>query len=237
MFVWNDVQKREVVDLHHVDPDRIVVTGAQVFDDWFEKRPTTTRDAVLRTCGSASLIARSCCMSAPRYWKGAQPEAAFVLRWARHLRESAHLALRECGILVRPHFKRGEEWRDIDWRGLDNIVCWPPTGDVPVDVRSKGDYFDSLYHASATVGLNTSAMIEAAILGRPVHTVLLPEFRDSQEGTVHFRYLLEGSDALLRATRTLDEHAREVAATLDGRCADPERSARFVRASVRSRPR
>ena len=107
---------------------------------------------------------------------------------------------------------------------------------MPVDARSKGDYFDSLYHASATVGLNISAMIEAAILGRPVHTVLLPEFRDSQEGTVHFLYLLEGPDALLHATRTLDEHAREVADTLEGRCADPGRSARFVRAFVRPGP-
>ena len=105
-----------------------------------------------------------------------------------------------------------------------------------MDARSKGDYFDSLYHASATVGLNTSAMIEAAIVGRPVHTVLLPEFRDSQEGTVNFRYLLEGPDALLRATRTLDEHAREVAETLEGRCADLWRSVRFVRAFVRPGP-
>ena len=235
VIVWNDVQKREVVDLHHVDPDRVVVTGAQVFDDWFEKRPTTTRDAFCARVGlrpDRPVLLYVC----SALLEGSPAEAAFVLRWARHLRESAYPALRACGILVRPHFKRGEEWRDIDWRGLDNIVCWPPTGDVPVDARSKGDYFDSLHHASATVGLNTSAMIEAAIVGRPVHTVLLPEFRDSQEGTVHFRYLLEGPDALLRATRTLDEHAREVAATLEGRCADPERSARFVRAFVRPGP-
>ena len=46
-----------------------------------------------------------------------------------------------------------------------------------------------MYHASATVGLNTSAMIEAAIVGRPVHTILVPEFQHSQEGTLHFRYL------------------------------------------------
>ena len=108
-------------------------------------------------------------------------------------------------------------------------------GDVPVDARSKGDYFDSLYHASATVGLNTSAMIEAAIFGRPVHTVLLPEFRDSHEGTVHFRYLLEGPDALLHATRTLDEHAREVADTLEGRCADQLRVLRLTPTAYRPR--
>ena len=83
------------------------------------------------------------------------------------------------------------------------------------------------------VGLNTSAMIEAAIVGRPVHTVLLPEFRDSQEGTVHFHYLLDGPDALLRATRSLDDHARDLADVLDGHDRDPDRSARFVATFVR----
>jgi len=232
VLVWNDVQKREAVELHHVDPDRVVVTGSQVFDDWFERRPSTTRDEFCTQVGlrpDRPVLLYVC----SALLEGSPPEAEFVLRWARHLRGSGHPALRECGILVRPHFKRGEEWRGVDWSDLDNIVCWPPTGDVPVDARSKNHYFDSLYHASATVGLNTSAMIEAAILGRPVHTVLLPEFRDSQEGTVHFRYLLEGPDALLRAKRTLDEHAHDVAVTLEGRAADPGRSARFVRAFVR----
>jgi hypothetical protein len=232
VIVWNDVQKREAIELHHVDADRIVITGSQVFDDWFDKRPSTTRDEFCAQVGlrpDRPILLYVC----SALLEGSPPEAEFVLRWARHLRGSEHPTLRECGILVRPHFKRGEEWGGIDWRGLDNIVCWPPAGDVPVDARSKSHYFDSLYHASATVGLNTSAMIEAAILGRPVHTVLLPEFRDSQEGTVHFNYLLDGPDALLRATRTLDEHARDVAETLEGRSADPDRSTRFVRAFVR----
>ena len=165
--------------------------------------------------------------------EGSAPESPYVVRWARHLSGSGHPVLRDCGILVRPHFKRGDEWRGIDFAGLDNIVCWPPVGDVPADARSKADYFDSLHHAAATVGLNTSAMIEAAILGRPVHTVLLPEFRDNQEGTLHFHYLLEGREAVLHATRSLDEHAHDLARVLDGRDPDPDRSARFVRTFVR----
>jgi len=70
-----------------------------------------------------------------------------------------------------------------------------------------------------------------------VHTVLLPEFRDSQEGTVHFHYLLHGPDALLRATRSLDAHADDLSATLLGQDPDPDRGTRFVRAFVRPDPR
>ena len=76
-------------------------------------------------------------------------------------------------------------------------------------------------------------MIEGAILDRPVHTVLLPEFHDNQEGTLHFRYLLDGPNALLRAERSLDEHARDLATVLDGRDPDRDRSARFVCSFVR----
>jgi hypothetical protein len=232
MLVWNDVQKQEAVDLHHVDPSRIVVTGAQVFDEWFDRTASTTREVFCQRVGLRQdrpfllYVCSSLLEASP-------DEPGFILRWARHLRESGHAALRECGILIRRHPERKEGWDQVDFTGLDNVVCWPPAGDSPVDRRSKTDYFDSLYHAAAVVGLNTSAMIEAAIVGRPVHTVLLPEFWDNQEGTVHFHYLLKGPDALLRATRSLDDHAREVAAILDGRDPDPGRSARFVRAFVR----
>lgn len=232
VIVWNEVQKREVAELHHVDPDRVVVTGSQVFDDWFEKRPATTREQFCSRVGLPAdrpILLYVC----SALLEGSPPEAPFVLRWARHLRESGHPVLRDCGILVRPHFKRGDEWRNVDFAGLGPIVCWPPTGDVPVDTRSKSNYFDSMYHASATVGLNTSAMIEAGIVGRPVHTVLLPEFRDNQEGTVHFHYLLDGPNALLRAARSLNDHARDVADVLEGRDPDPDRSPRFVRTFVR----
>jgi hypothetical protein len=232
VLVWNEIQKQEAISLHGVPEERITVTGAQVFDEWFGRQPSTTREAFCARVGLRAdrpLLLYVC----SSLLEGSPAEAPFVLRWARHLRASGHPSLRECGILVRPHFKRGKEWGDVPFDGLDNIVCWPPAGDVPVDAASKADYFDSLFHASAVVGLNTSAMIEAGILGRPVFTVLLPEFHADQRGTVHFHYLLDGPDALLRASDSLDAHANDVAGVLRGDDPEPERDARFVRTFVR----
>jgi hypothetical protein len=234
IVVWNDIQKREAIELHDLPADRIAVTGSQVFDDWFDRQPSTTRAEFCARVGLSPdrPILLYVCSS---LLEASSAEPAFVAQWARHLRGSGHPVLRECGILIRPHHERADGWRRVTLDGLQDVACWPPLGDSPVDARSKADYFDSMYHASAVVGLNTSAMIEAAIVGRPVHTVLLPEFRDNQEGTLHFHYLLDGPAALLRATRSLDEHARDVAAVLDGRDPDPGRSARFVRQFVRPR--
>jgi hypothetical protein len=233
--VWNEMQRREAAELHQIDPARVTITGAQVFDEWFEKRPSSSREEFCSRVGLRAdrpIVLYVC----SALLEGSPPEPRFVEQWVTHLRASANPLLRECNILIRPHFKRGAEWNGITITDLEGVVCWPPLGAVPVDRTSKTDYFDSMHHAAAVVGLNTSAMIEAAIVGRPVYTVLLPEFRDSQEGTVHFHYLLEGRDALLHSARSFDAHAADLAARLENRDPDPERSARFVRMFVRPEP-
>ena len=47
MFVWNDIQVREAVKLHKYPADRVVVTGAPRFDEFFEMKPATTRAGIL----------------------------------------------------------------------------------------------------------------------------------------------------------------------------------------------
>lgn len=234
VFVWNDVQKREAVELHHLDASTITITGSQVFDDWFDRAPSTSRDAFCTRVGLRPdrPIVLYVCSS---LLEGSAPEPPFVVQWARHVRSSGHPILRDCGILVRPHHEHGEAWRKVKLDGIDNVACWPRMGETPVDAGSKNDYYDSLYHSAVTVGLNTSAMIEAAILGKPVHTILPPQFHDSQEGTVHFHYLLDEQQGLLHSARSLDEHAPKLAGTLEGTAPDPDRSLRFVRTFVRPR--
>src|SRR5688572_560780 len=40
VIVWNEIQKREAVEFHRVEANRVVVTGSQLFDDWFSKQPS-----------------------------------------------------------------------------------------------------------------------------------------------------------------------------------------------------
>jgi hypothetical protein len=161
-------------------------------------------------------------------FRGGRDEAAFVAEWVRSVRESGYAALRDVNILIRPHPSRMKEWQERDVRQWDRVAFW---GGNPVDADTRADYFDSLYHSTGVVGLNTSAFIEAGIVGRPVYTVLPPEFYTSQEGTIHFHYLLDGG--LLHATRTLNDHTAQLNELLAGRQPDPERARRFVEAFVR----
>jgi hypothetical protein len=193
----------------------VVVTGAQCFDQWFDRRPARDRGAFCHRVGFGStrpFLLYVC----SALFRGSPSEAAFVLRWIASVR-SGDARLRDMPILVRPHPQRAAEWTaDLlaELSRIKGVVLW---GSNPVDPEGRADYFDSMFHAAAVVGLNTSALVESAIVDRPVLTILLPEFRDSQEGTFHFHYLLDAANGFLNVSRSLDEHTRQLAGLLAGR--------------------
>jgi hypothetical protein len=227
--VWNNVQRDEARVLHGVPEERIAVTGAQSFDRWFDREPSRSREEFLARVGlpvDRPFLLWVC----SALLRTSPMEARFVRRWIAAVRGSADPVLRSVPILVRPHPARMLEWSTVSLDGFSDVSLW---GANPVDEDSSNDYFDSLYHCAAIAGLNTSAFLEGAIVGRPVYTVLLPEFRESQEGTLHFPYLLEVAGGLLYAARDMDSHLADLAAALRRPVAIDERSRRFVEAFVR----
>lgn len=232
VFVWNDTQKHEAVTMHGVAPEHITVTGAQCFDQWFDRQPALAAEQFARRVGldpARPFLVYVC----SALFEGSPNEAQFVVEWMTALRNSADAELRTIGILIRPHPKRSFEWDGVDLSQFENVTLWPRRGTAPNDATSKADYFDSLFHSAAVVGINTSALIEAGIVGRPVHTLLLREFQTCQEGTLHFHYLLDAG--LLRAARDLSEHVSQLAATLSDIDRFRHANRAFVEAFVRPR--
>jgi hypothetical protein len=69
-------------------------------------------------------------------------------------------------------------------------------------------------------------MIEAGAIGRAVHTILVPEFADSQAGVLHFRYLHEVVGGLVQVADDLDQHVRMLEDVMTGRDKTGEEAAR-----------
>ena len=232
IFVWNETQRTEAVTMHRVPADRIVVTGAQCFDQWFGRRPSTDRAAF---CAAASLPDRPFVLYVcSALFQGTVHEARFVRDWIRQLRASALAPIASMPILVRPHPARMKEWEDVDLSSEKDVAVW---GRNPVDPEAKDGYFDSLHHSEAVIGLNTSAFLEAAIVGRPVFATLLPEHYENQEGTIHFHYLTSVGGGLLHVSRTVEEQLAAINRSLVAGERDSERSGRFVDAFIRPRGR
>jgi predicted glycosyltransferase len=102
------------------------------------------------------------------------------------------------------------------------------TGEPPIADAERANYFHSLYHANVIVGLNTTALIEAAIFGKPVLSVAAPKQAKYRE-TLHFGHIEQG---LLVVAGDLREHTHQVATALDSH-GFSERCRRFVEQFVR----
>jgi hypothetical protein len=75
-------------------------------------------------------------------------------------------------------------------------------------------------------------MIEAAIIGRPVFS-LTDEFSSTQEGTIHFHYLLPENGGFLRIAPTIEEHARQLSECLRHPETARAETQRFVASFIR----
>jgi len=228
VLVWNDLQAREARELHGVPDGQISITGAPKCDPLFDWRPRWSREEFCRVVGLRPdrpivLYVGSSPFIAKR-------EVAFVSRWIAGLRAHGGI-LAEAGILVRPHPLNGAQWFAATLDG-SQVSIWPRAGEPPRDDVSRDNYFDSIHHAAAVVGINTTAQIESAVLGRPVHTLLAKEFRKTQEGTLHFRHLRADDYGHVIVGRTLEEHALQLEASLRGDF-DSSRDERFLRRFVR----
>jgi hypothetical protein len=228
VLVWNDLQAREAEELHRIPADRIRVTGAPVCDPWFEWSVSRSREEFCREVGLRAdrPIVLYLCSSqfvAPN-------EVGFVPGWIDRLRARGE-PFAEAGFLVRPYPDTSRRWLDAEVEG-PQVRVWPRFGESPHDEATRRNFYDSIFHSAAVVGINTTAQIESAIVGRPVHTVLAQEFRDTQEGTLHFHYLQADEFGLLFVGRDFDEHAEQLGESLRGRVGDG-RNERFLRRFVR----
>lgn len=229
VVVWNRFQKEEAVSMHGIPEEAVLLTGAQLYDHWFERKPNSTygqfcerfgfdKDKpTLLYCGSSVFIARN--------------EAEFVERWLAKVRNADDPILRDANILIRPHPMHQVPFEHMDLTHQIRVAIHPRQGGMPVVEDAKADYYDALYHCSAVIGINTSALIEASILGKRSFTVSDPAYRRTQEGTLHFHYLIEGG--ILRKAADFDEHVRELVRELSARTENKDALTDFVESFLR----
>jgi hypothetical protein len=219
LLVWNDVQAAEAADLHDVPPERVKVVGAANFDRFFEDVRLCIASGSSGVTGHRRRVLYLA--SSPHV---ARDEPAIFERWLDAVRTSPDADVRGAAVTIR------------SYPGTSAWNAWRPAQDdvelVP-GAKNGGGLARMLADADAVVALNTSAEIEAAIAGRPVVT-FRPGSGDApgQEGSLHFKYLLESQGGFVIDSPTLDDHVRMLGAVLRGEF-DGAAMSRFVERFVR----
>jgi hypothetical protein len=243
MFVWNEQQRAEASALHGFPASRVVVVGAPRFDAFFALRPAMTRDQFHEPLGLdplAPTVLYLC--SSPLV---APDELPFVRRWIAALRGSSWAGARRTNVLVRPHpaVPLLPEWMPLEphaWPGARRLVAGiaHPFDDaravvLQTPLEDPSGLYESLVHSSAVVALNTTAELEAGIVGRPVFTIR-PDAAEGawHQSTLHFHYLTREHGGIVSAAATLDEHLQQLTEALtEG--VDPAPIRAFIEAFLR----
>ncbi|HEV2560409.1 MAG TPA: hypothetical protein VGU45_17445 [Microvirga sp.] len=234
IVVWNALQRKEAVEYHGIPAEHVAISGAPHFDDWHNNRPKRTRARFLMDAGldpDAPLITYLC---STVFDFQRLREQDFVKRWITALRQSGDKLLERANVLVRVHPQRVHMAAEFGCPGDPRVVVWPKNTTAPVGTRAKDDYLSSLTFADAVVGINTTGMVEAAFLERPVLTILGTEFADSQDGTFHFAYLTNNGKGMIRTAASMSEHLQQLARAVGGDQPFTTAERDYVRMFVRS---
>jgi hypothetical protein len=223
-LVWNEALREEAANLHGVPREDIVVTGSPTFDYWFEMLPSRDRDEfcaglemrtgqqyVVYLCTSRGMI---------------EDEESLILDLASELLKNDQT--RDLMLLVRPH-----PYNELKLERLQasNIRVFPRGGEWPDVDEAKQMYFDTLHYAKATIGINTTAMIESAIVDIPCVTIIDERYRSWQVDMGHFWHLMNGD--FLQVEYSYASAVDALGQIMQGEDVKCEQRRRFVRDFVR----
>ena len=239
LTVWNEVQREEAVHLHRVPPSRIVVTGAQPLDHWFELPSDPGGQAFRRDLGLEPGRALVLFVGSSLNMAPGDSEVRFVRTWLGRIRGSSDRRVAEAFVLVRPHPSNTKQWAEVDLADEGTAIQPLNYSGMPLRDDEVETFRSALLASQAVVGINTTAMIEAAILRRPVLSVRDASFVHSQRETIHFGYLAADAGGCALVADTLEQHEAQLAAVLhddrDVVAAADRFVSRFVRPHGRDR--
>lgn len=202
--LWNQWMKDEAIQLHGIPAEKIFITGAGLFDEWFEREPEWTADEFANIIGLNFDQPYVLYLCSSGFVAG--NEVPLVKEWVRQMREKS-----SCPILIRPHPANAAIWKDVSFEDT-SVVVFPREGQQTNTSDARKMYFHTLYNARCIVGLNTSGFIEAGIVGRPTFTFFDERYARGQQETLHFHYLVEGG--LLHVSSSLEGHIKAMMAYL-----------------------
>lgn len=226
LFVLNELQKEEAVTQHKVPAENIRVAGAAAFDRWFGDLKASSREEF---CGKHNLRSEDPILLYLGSSKGTAGDETWVLEEIKKvLADIPNSRLANMQIIMRPHPDNTKYYNNMI---LKDVITLPKGGQWPGTEDALQLFYDSLAHSIAAVGINTSAMIETMIVGKPMITIALDRYAKTQSLAMHFRKLLS-EDGIVKVNN-FEQFADEIQKTLSGSDRGKEGRKKFIEKHIR----
>ena len=189
LFVWNEAQIKEAEEHHGIGREKIKIVGAPFFDKWFnliKSIGTTPPTPLLNKEGGEG--------GGYILYLGSSDNIAPDERWLiKEIKESVDVP-----VVFRPHPANFKIYQDFNMPG---VTISPKNGQMPKTKESLQDLRDVFRNASAIVGVNTSAMIDAIVAGFPVIALEREEFLRTQMLAQHYQHLRDTGAVLVSLSK------------------------------------
>jgi hypothetical protein len=229
LVVWNDIMKKEAMELYDYSWEDIFCSGPPQFDIYFRKGWQLPREEFLRSVGldpNKKLI--TYCTGAGEFLPLEFEVTKLLLRWIRD-----HRFAKQCQLLVRLHPGRAREWaeRFQSLQGKDVYIDLPGTSEIWLDhwdpVGADTRYLANiLLNSDVVVNLGSTVTIEASCLDRPIVNMAFEGVRQYY-GFNHYANILRTGGVRMAGTR--EELFQQVEEYLENPTLDAEGRRRIVR--------
>jgi len=197
LIAWNDGHAREATTHHRIPQESILIGGSPFFDKWFDDSSGVNSRAEF--CESVGL----------------DPDRPYVLylgssvnisgdeRWLIDELSNVFASddqLSEIQILARPHGANMAGWEQLN--NGSNLVYWHRDRSLPDTPEGFLEFRSAMEHSICTLGVNTTALVDAIIYGKPTVGLGIGRYSESNAtNAVHYHHLVD-SEALVHAIST-----------------------------------
>jgi hypothetical protein len=224
VLLWNRSLSEEARRVHDVPAETIRIAGAPVFDYLFDLKPGMEKHSFQESLGIPPDARYLLYLGSSGGIAENETKDVFCLVEALQ----ANPLTRDVFLLIRPHPYHSEIWRGFE---AGNVRIWPNGSDMPVSAQSRLDFFHSMFFCDGVVGINTSAMLEAAILDKPCVTIMSSHGHGDVTGVGHFHHLMDAN--FLYVAHGFYEASDRLQLILMGRDEKAEHRKRFVHDFIR----
>jgi hypothetical protein len=172
LIVWNDLMRRQAIDLHGYAPDDIRVAGTPQWDPYFRENSFVTREAFFHRIGADPARRLIALTTTPRELYPHHDHVLRVLIDAMARRAWRH----DVQVLVRLH-PRDRIEAYAAFQGTPHVIIEKPFRptvragdglDVDVTAESQAHLANTMRHSNVVVNVASTLAVEAAIVDTPV---------------------------------------------------------------------
>lgn len=185
VFAWNEYHKRDLIVYHRVPEDKIVLMGAYMFEKWmYPPKPTPYAEF----CQKWGLNSEKPIVTYIGSTKSITGQKHEDLRQSiREVRDGLDPNIQ---LIVRPHPNNCDSLDDWEMPGVWII----PRKTISAAAGGFDLAYNTYFHSEYVTSINSSAVIEAMIIGKEVRLIYKEKYKEKQIDTLHFRYLFPDKD-------------------------------------------